>query len=71
MVVELKESKKHLRGFASLSTEKKREIASMGGKTAHTLGRAHRWTKQEASIAGRKGGKISRKRGPNARRSIE
>ncbi len=32
------------RGFAVLSPEKKREIASMGGKAAHEHGRAHRFT---------------------------
>jgi len=31
------------RGFASMSPEKKREIASKGGKAAHSLGTAHKW----------------------------
>lgn len=44
------------RGFAAMSPEKVREIASKGGKTAHALGVAHRWTREEASINGRKGG---------------
>jgi general stress protein YciG len=50
------------RGFASMSTEKKREIASKGGKAAHALGTAHKWTSEEAQAAGRKGGSISRRR---------
>ena len=42
------------RGFAVLSPEKKREIASMGGKAAHEHGRAHRFTSEEARAAGKK-----------------
>ena len=44
------------RGLASMSLEKRREIASMGAKAAHTLGVAHTWTSEEASRAGKKGG---------------
>ena len=44
------------RGFASMSPEKKREIASKGGKAAHAMGTAHKWTSEEAQAAGRKGG---------------
>ena len=43
-------------GFASMSLEKRRMIAGMGGTAAHKLGKAHRWTKEEAKIAGKKGG---------------
>jgi uncharacterized protein len=43
-----------LRGFALLSPEKRQEISSRGGKRAHKLGRAHRFTKEEASRAGKK-----------------
>ncbi len=50
------------RGFASMSQEKKREIASKGGKAAHAMGTAHKWTSEEAQAAGRKGGSISRRR---------
>ncbi len=50
------------RGFASMSSDKKREIASKGGKAAHAMGTAHTWTSQEAQAAGRKGGAISRRR---------
>lgn len=44
------------RGFASMTPEKKIEIASKGGKTAHALGTAHKWTHEEAVAAGKKGG---------------
>lgn len=59
-MVQKKESRKHLRGFASLSVERKKEISSMGGKAAHKLGVAHEWTSEEAREAGRKGGLVSR-----------
>lgn len=47
---------KSRKGFASMSPERMREIASAGGKSAHAMGRAHRWTSEEASEAGKKGG---------------
>lgn len=56
------ESRIKYRGFASMSPEKKREIARKGGKAAHAQGRAHKWTSEEARVAGRKGGTISRRR---------
>lgn len=48
------------RGFASMTAEKQREIASKGGREAHRKGTAHQWTSEEARKAGRKGGQISR-----------
>jgi uncharacterized protein len=51
---------KERRGFASMSPEKQREIASKGGRAAHQKGTAHEWTSEEARRAGRKGGQISR-----------
>jgi general stress protein YciG len=44
------------RGFASMEQGKQRQIASKGGKAAHKKGAAHEWTREEAQIAGRKGG---------------
>jgi general stress protein YciG len=44
------------RGFASMDSEKQREIASKGGKAAHEKGTAHEFTSEEAREAGRKGG---------------
>lgn len=42
------------RGFASMDRAKQREIASMGGKRAHELRTAHRFTPEEARAAGKK-----------------
>ncbi len=47
------------RGFAAMDENKKREIASMGGKAAHASGHAHEFTPEEAREAGRKGGEAS------------
>jgi hypothetical protein len=52
--------RKERRGFASMSPEKQREIASKGGRAAHQKGTAHEWTTDEARSAGRKGGQVSR-----------
>ncbi len=52
--------RKERRGFASMSPEKQREIASKGGRAAHQKGTAHEWTSEEARNAGRKGGQVSR-----------
>ena len=52
--------RKERRGFASMSPDKQREIASKGGRAAHEKGTAHEWTPDEARNAGRKGGQISR-----------
>ena len=46
------------RGFASMSKERQRELASLGGK-ASAAGKGHKFTKEEARIAGKKGGLIS------------
>ena len=45
------------RGFAAMSEEEQRRIASMGGKAAHESGKAHQWTSEEAARAGSRGGK--------------
>lgn len=51
------------RGFASMDPAKQRVLASQGGKASYASGTGHRWTTEEARIAGRKGGFKSR-RGP-------
>jgi hypothetical protein len=43
---------KSKRGFASMSPEQRKAIASMGGKTAHAKGVAHKFTVEEARAAG-------------------
>lgn len=54
---------KSRRGFASMDPEKRRAIASKGGKAAHAQGSAHEFTPEEARIAGRKGGEAAHARG--------
>lgn len=43
------------RGLAAMSLERRREIASKGGRTSQARGTAHQWTPEEASAAGKKG----------------
>jgi general stress protein YciG len=52
---------KKRRGFAAMSAEKQREIASRGGKAAHAKGTAHVFDSEEAREAGRKGGVAAQK----------
>jgi general stress protein YciG len=56
-------AEKTRRGFAGMSAEKQREIASKGGKAAHAKGTAHHFTAEEARVAGRKGGQAAHARG--------
>jgi general stress protein YciG len=56
-------AEKSNRGFARMDEQKKREIASKGGKAAHQKGTAHEFTPEEARIAGRKGGQAAHQRG--------
>jgi uncharacterized protein len=46
------------RGFASMSPERQREIASLGGKAAHAQGLAHEFDSEEGRKAGRRGGEV-------------
>ena len=46
------------RGFAAMDHDKQRSIASRGGRMAHIVGRAHKFTSEEARVAGQKGGRI-------------
>ena len=48
-------------GFASMTPERHKAIASLGGKAAWAKGTAHRWTEEEACVAGKKGGYASHK----------
>lgn len=50
-----------LQGFASMTKENRIKLASKGGTNAHALGKAHKWTSEEAKKAGQKGGKWARK----------
>jgi uncharacterized protein len=51
------ESNKKKKGFASLSPEKRKEIASKGGKAVHEKGNAHKFNSETARKAGKIGGK--------------
>ena len=50
------ESRRALRGFASMDPERRRRISSVGGKAVHAKGTGHEFTSEEARAAGRKGG---------------
>lgn len=43
-------------GFATMTPERRRELAIKGGRAAQASGKAHRFTKETAVVAGRKGG---------------
>lgn len=51
----LKTNRRRARGLAAMNPERRREIASMGGRTSQARGTAHQWTAEEASAAGKKG----------------
>jgi general stress protein YciG len=51
------------RGFASMDPTRVRELARLGGQSAHRHGRAHEFTSDEARLAGRKGGLASHRNG--------
>ena len=51
----LQQNTRRARGLAAISTERRREIARMGGLTSQARGTAHQWTAEEASAAGKKG----------------
>lgn len=53
------EKAKQKRGFAAMSPEKRREIASKGGKSTPPEKRTY-FDKAKASAAGKKGGKTPR-----------
>lgn len=61
---------KRTRGFAAMDPDIRRAIASKGGRAAHEAGTAHRWTAEEASRAGKKGGVAPhvRRGGPRRKR---
>ncbi len=53
--MELRKYTGRARGLAAMSAERRREIASKGGRTSQARGTAHQWTAEEASAAGKKG----------------
>jgi uncharacterized protein len=55
-MTEEKQTRTHLRGFASLSPERRREIASMGGQSVKAENRSFSKNRKLAATAGKKGG---------------
>lgn len=47
---------KQHKGFAAMTEEQKKSIASAGGRAAHAKGKAYRFNSETAKQAGRKGG---------------
>lgn len=47
-------TEKVLRGFARVDREAMRDISSKGGRAAHAVGRAHEFTREQASAAAKK-----------------
>lgn len=47
-------------GFAKMTPEERKRLASLGGKAAHAAGTAHEWNSIEAAKAGKIGGQNSR-----------
>lgn len=54
--MEQQDQAKKPRGFAAMTPERRREVASAAGKAAHAQGRAPEFTPEQARAAGRKGG---------------
>jgi general stress protein YciG len=52
---------KQRRGFGAMDRAQVRAIARKGGVAAHARGTAHRYTSEEARIAGSKGGRAPHK----------
>jgi hypothetical protein len=44
-------TQKKPKGFATMDPQDQREIAALGGRTAHAMGRAHKWTREQARAA--------------------
>jgi uncharacterized protein len=53
---------KKAHGFAAMDPAKVREFARSGGKAAHAKGTAHKFTSEEARVAGRIGGRAQKAR---------
>jgi general stress protein YciG len=51
------EAKQAPRGFAAWTPERRKELASKAGKLSHAVGKAHKFTSEEAAAAGRIGGR--------------
>lgn len=59
----MEQEKKKPRGFAKLSPEERKANASRAGKAAHAAGKAHKFSSEQARIAGAIGGRAPKKKG--------
>ena len=64
-------TEKQKRGFAVMDPAAHREIASLGGITAHKTGRAHQWDSKAAKAAGRKGAETRARKRAELQKIIE
>lgn len=55
------------RGFALLDPDKMRQVAALGGRTAHAAGRAHQFSREEARAAARRSVEVRTRRAAEAR----
>ncbi|WP_427913320.1 hypothetical protein ACPWT1_22325 [Ramlibacter sp. MMS24-I3-19] len=55
------------RGFALLDPEKMKQVAALGGRTAHAAGRAHQFSREEARAAARRSVEVRTRRAAEAR----
>ena len=59
------------RGFASMDTARLKELSGHGGRKAHAMGRAHKWTREEARQAGLRSVAARRRRKAEAEAATE
>lgn len=59
------------RGFGAMKPEKQQAIASMGGKKAHKLGTAHKFTSETAKLASYARKNINKEGGQHEKNSSE
>jgi uncharacterized protein len=55
------------RGFALLDPEKMKQVAALGGRTAHAAGRAHQFSREEARAAARRSVEVRTRRAAESR----
>ncbi len=65
------ETEKKPRGFALLDPRVHREESSKGGRTTHALGKLHKWDRETAAVAGRKGAAVTHARRAAAKKAAD
>ena len=63
--------KPRLRGFALLDSARRKEISKMGGTASQASGAGHRFTSEEARVAGSRGGRAPRNRRPKGEKASD